>query len=308
MDFKDYYKILDISKTATTAEVKKAYRKLAVKYHPDKNPNDKSAEAKFKEVNEANEILKDDKKRKEYDIIFTDYQNYQKSGGKQGFDNYSQGKQSQNNAQYGNSANSSQQFNDDRFADFFSSMFGAQDQRANRSQETFKAQDFTAVLELTLAEAYTGASKLIQLETEKLAMKIKPGVVTGQILRLKGKGAKATNSANNGDLLITVDVKEDKNFTLKEHDLYCTITVDLYTAVLGGKVEITTLKGKTNITILTATPNGTILRLKKMGMPIYNKSDEFGDLYATVSIKIPVNLSPKEITLFNQLATIQNEK
>lgn len=308
MDFKDYYKILDISKTATTAEVKKAYRKLAIKYHPDKNPNDKSAEAKFKEVNEANEILKDDKKRKEYDILADDYKKYQQSGGNQGFDGYKQGNRSQGNPRYEQRESAGQQFDEDSFADFFSSMFGNQAENSQRTQRQAKAQDFTATMELSLEEAYTGTTRQVQLETQKLALKIKPGVIEGQLLRLKGKGAKGINGAPDGDLIITVHIAENAFFKRKENDLYCTIDVDLYTAILGGKTEIKTLKGNINITILNNTINGKVLRLKKMGMPQYNKSDEYGDLYATVAIKIPVNLSPKEIALFNELAAIKNEK
>jgi curved DNA-binding protein len=139
-------------------------------------------------------------------------------------------------------------------------------------------------------------------------MKIKPGVMEGQVLRLKGKGEQGANSAANGDLIITVHVLENPTFKRKGNDLYCAINVDLYTAILGGKSEIKTLKGKINITILKETPNGKILKLKKMGMPIFNKSEDFGDLYATVSIKMPHNLSVKELELFNQLSKLQHEK
>lgn len=308
MDFKDYYKILGISKTSTSDEVKKAYRKLAIKYHPDKNPNDKGAEEKFKEVNEANEILKDEKKRKEYDGLADDYKNYQQSGGKQGFDGYSQGNRNQGNQQYRSRSDAGQQFDEDSFADFFASMFGGQSGNTQGRQQPSKGQDFSAEMQVSLEEAYTGTTRQVQLETQKLAMKIKPGVIEGQILRLKGKGQKGVNGALDGDLMITVHISENAIFKRKEHDLYCTIEVDLYTAVLGGKTEIKTLKGKINITILKDTTNGKVVRLKKMGMPIFNKPDEFGDLYATVSIKIPSNLTLKELDLYNQLALLHNEK
>ncbi len=308
MDFKDYYKILGISKTATADEVKKAYRKLAIKYHPDKNPNDKAAEEKFKEVNEANEILKDDKKRKEYDGLAEDYKNYQQSGGKQGFDGYSQGNRNQGNQQYQSRGTGGQQFDEASFADFFSNMFGGQAGNSQGRQQPSKGQDFTAEMEVTLEEAYLGTTRQVQLETQKLAMKIKPGVIEGQVLRLKGKGGKGANGATDGDLMITVHVLENTTFKRKEHDLYCTISVDLYTAILGGKTEIKTLKGKINITILKDTVNGKVVRLKKLGMPIFNKPEEFGDLYATISIKIPTNLSLKELNLYNQLALLHNEK
>lgn len=308
MDFKDYYKILGVPKSASLDEIKKAYRKLAVKYHPDKNKDDKVAEEKFKEVNEANEILKDETKRKEYDALAKDYQNYQKSGGKQGFDGYSQGNRNQG-SQYQSRGNAGRQFDEDSFADFFSNMFGGRSSGSGQSrQQAYKGQDFTATMELSLEEAFTGTTRQIQLETQKLAMKIKPGVKDGQVLRLKGKGSKGTNGGPDGDLLITVKVTENAIFKRKEDDLYCTINVDLFTAILGGKTEIKTLKGKINITIPKETANGKEVRLKKMGMPVFNKPEEFGDLYATINIKIPTNLSDKELELFNELALLHHGK
>ncbi len=308
MDFKDYYKILNIPKTASADEVKKAYRKLAIKYHPDKNKDDKSAEEKFKEINEANEVLKDETKRKEYDSLAEEYANYQKSGGKQGFDGFSQGSRSQGNPQYQSRGNAGQQFDEDSFADFFSNMFGGQAGNSRGRQQPAKGQDFTAEMEISLEEAYSGTTRQVQLEHQKLAMKIKPGVSEGQILRLKGKGGKGTNNAPDGDLIITVHIAENHVFKRKEHDLYCTVDVDLYTAILGGKTEIKTLKGKINITIPKETSNGKVLRLKKIGMPIFNKPEEFGDLHAMVNVKMPTNLSSKELELFNQLALLHNEK
>jgi curved DNA-binding protein len=309
MDFKDYYKILGIAKTASADEVKKAYRKLAIKYHPDKNPNDKTAEEKFKEISEANEVLKDEKKRKEYDGLAEDYKNYQQSGGKQGFDGFSQGNRNQGNQRYQSRGNANQSYDEESFADFFSNLFGGQaGNTQGRKQQPSKGQDFNAEMEVSLEEAYMGTTRQVQLETQKLAMKIKPGVTEGQVLRLKGKGEKGENGAADGDLMITVHVAEHPIFKRKEHDLYCSIEIDLYTAILGGKTEIKTLKGKINISITKETVNGKVVRLKKMGMPIFNKPEEFGDLYATIAIKMPINLSEKEFELFNQLALLQNGK
>lgn len=309
MDFKDYYKILGIDKSATVDEVKKAYRKLAIKYHPDKNPNDKTAEEKFKEISDANEILKDEKKRKEYDDLANDYKNYQQSGAKQSFDGFRQRNHNQGNQQYQNGSNRSQSFDEDSFADFFANMFDGQGGNSqNRKQQASKGQDFTAEMEISLEEAYSGTTRLVQLETQKLSMKIKPGVSEGQILRIKGKGGSGTTNEINGDLNITVHIAEHQLFIRKKDDLYCTINVDLYTAILGGKTEIKTLKGKINIAVAKSTANNKVVRLKNMGMPIFNKPEEFGDLYATVVIQIPANLSEKELELFNQLALLQNGK
>lgn len=308
MDFKDYYKILDVSKTASADEIKKSYRKLAIKYHPDKNKDDKVAEEKFKAVTEANETLKDEKKRAAYDKLAEDYRNYEQSGGRQGFDGFSKGNRTQGNP-YQNSGNGGQQFDEDSFADFFSNIFsGGTSGNARGRQQASKGQDFTATMEISLEDAYIGTTRQVQLETQKLALKINPGVKDGQVLRLKGKGGKGNNGGPDGDLLITVQIIDNPNYKRKDSDLYCTINVDLLTAVLGGKTEVSTLKGKINITIPKETANGKVLRLKQMGMSIFNKPDEYGDLYATVYVKMPTNLSEKEIELFNQLAIIQHEK
>ena len=309
MDFKDYYKVLGVSSTATADEVKKAYRKLAIKHHPDKNKGDKISEEKFKEISEANEVLKDEKKRKEYDNLAEDYKNYQKQGGKQGFDGYNQKNQQQQSNPFQNRSNTGQQFDDETMNDFFASMFGGQGGRNTQGRkQDLKGQDFTATMKISLEDAYSGTTQQVQLETQKLAMTIKPGVTEGQILRLKGKGGKGSNGGQDGDLMITVQIIENQSFKRKENDLYSTIEVDLYTAILGGKTEINTLKGKISVAIAKETPNGKVVRLKKMGMPIFNKIDEFGDLYATISVKMPSNLSVKEIELFNQLASLQNGK
>ena len=309
MDFKDYYKVLGVSSTATADEVKKAYRKLAIKHHPDKNKGDKVSEEKFKEISEANEVLKDEKKRKEYDNLAEDYKNYQKQGGKQGFDGYNQKNQQQQSNPFQNRGNTGQQFDDETMNDFFASMFGGQGGRnAQGRKQDLKGQDFTATMKISLEDAYSGTTQQVQLENQKLAMTIKPGVTEGQVLRLKGKGSKGSNGGQDGDLMITVQIIENQFFKRKENDLYSTIEVDLYTAILGGKTEIKTLKGKISIAVAKETPNGKVVRLKKMGMPIFNKIDEFGDLYATISVKMPSNLSVKEIELFNQLASLQNGK
>ena len=307
MDFKDYYKILDVPKTASVDEIKKAYRKLAVKYHPDKNKDDKVAEEKFKEVNEANEILKDETKRKEYDSLAEDYQNYQKSGGKRGFDGYSQGSRNQGST-YQNRGYGGQQFDEDSFADFFSNMFGGRTTGNGQSrQQSYKGQDFTATMELSLEEAYAGTTRQIQLETQKLAMKIKPGVRDGQVLRLKGKGSKGTNGGPDGDLLITLKLKKilfskkRRRFVLyyKCRFIYCNFR---------RKIRNQYIERKINITIPKETANGKEVRLKKMGMPVFNKPEEFGDLYATINIKMPTNLSDKELELFNELALLHHGK
>lgn len=295
MDYKDYYKILGVTKTATAIEIKKAFRKLAVKHHPDKNPNDKAAEEKFKEVNEANGVLSDVEKRKKYDELGENWNNYQPNA--QGY----------NSAQERNTAYSAgEQFNEGNFSDFFESVFGSRFGGAKqRTQQAYKGEDYNAEMQLSLEEAYSGTTRLIELNKLKLQLNIKPGVKEGQLLRMKGKGGKGSNGGQDGDVYITVHVTEHPHYKRKEDDLYCDITVDLYTALLGGKTLVRTLHNPIKMNIAAETDNGKVLRLKGMGMPRYGKENECGDLYAKVNIVIPKNLSPKEIELFNQLSTLK---
>ena len=301
MDFKDYYKILSVAKTATEDEIRKAYRKLAVKYHPDKNPDNKLAEEKFKEANEANEVLSDPDKRKQYDKLADDWKKYQQQGGKQGFDGFKQGNRGYG---YTNQQGANEQNSDDSFADFFSSVFGNGFSSGQGRQRTSKGQDYNAQTQITLEEAFTGTTRQLQLDDTKLEMKLKPGVANGQVLRLKGKGSKGRNGGADGDLYITIHVAEHPIFNRKDDDLYCNITVDLYTAILGGQSLITTLRSQLKINIAPETDNGKVLRLKGMGMPRYDNATEHGDLYASINIKMPKNLSVKEIELFKDLSTI----
>ncbi len=301
MDFKDYYKILGVTKTATEDEIKKAYRKLAVKYHPDKNPDNKPAEEKFKEANEANEVLSDTDKRKQYDTLADDWKNYQQQGGKQGFDGFKQGNRSYGNT---NQQGTNDQFSDDSFADFFSSVFGNGFGGGQTKQRSRKGQDYNAQTQITLEEAFTGTTRQLQLDDTKLEMKLKPGVANGQVLRLKGKGSKGSNGGQDGDLYITINVAEHAIFKRKDDDLYCNINIDLYTAILGGQALVTTLRSQLKINIAPETDNGKVLRLKGMGMPRYDKGAEHGDLYATINITMPKKLSAKEIDLFKDLSTI----
>ena len=292
MDYKDYYKILGVSKTASADEIKKAYRKLAIKYHPDKNQNNKSAEEKFKEINEANEVLGDVEKRKKYDELGENWKYYQQSGQAQG-----------NTHQY----TSSEQFNEGNFYDFFENIFGGGYTESRKGQQRkYKGEDYNAEMHISLEEAYLGTARQLELENKKLQLKTKPGIKDAQVLRLKGKGAKGINGGQDGDLYITVHVEEHPHYKRKGDDLYCDVTVDLYAAILGGQVLVRTLRNPIKMTIGKETDNGKVLRLKGMGMPKYDKENEFGDLYAKVNIKLPKNLSEKEIELVKELSNIKN--
>ncbi len=300
MDYKDYYRILGIEKTATAAEIKKAYRKLAIKYHPDKNQNNKSFEEKFKEVNEANEVLSDIEKRNKYDTLGEQWNDPQPTG--------------PTNQKWGNNSNGgnyryaeTDPSGDNNFSDFFENIFGNRHGAGRPGQQRpTKGQDFNAELTVSLEEAYSGATRQLQLETQKLEIKIKPGVKNGQVLRLKGKGAYGQNGGPNGDIYITMHVANHALYRRKENDLYYEIPVELYTAMLGGQTVIQTLRGGIKMHIAAETANRKVLRLKGMGMPKYGKENEFGDLYATVVIVLPIHLTDKETELFKELSNLKN--
>lgn len=308
MEYKDYYKILGVSKTATADEIKKAYRRLAVKYHPDKNPGNKTAEEKFKELNEAYEVLGDADKRKKYDELGENWQYYQQGGrpGAEGFD-WSQFASGPGGGK-GRYTYTSGDFDQDAFSDFFESFFGrgrfGGGARGKRRQ-AFKGEDIHAELPISLEEAYFGTTRKVNVNGQVLEMKIKPGTHDGQVLRLRGKGSPGMSGGENGDLLLTVKITKHPHYEMKGDDLYCDIPVDLYTAVLGGKALIRTIKGPIRIDIARGTQNGKLLRLKGMGMPKAGKPGEFGDMYAKVNVRLPEKLSEKEIELFNQLANLK---
>ncbi|WP_317897618.1 J domain-containing protein [Aurantibacillus circumpalustris] len=305
MNYKDYYKILGVSKTATPDQIKKAYRKLAIQYHPDKNQNNKSAEDKFKEVNEANEVLSDPEKRKKYDELGENWQSYQQHGGSNAGQDFDWSKW-QNAQSGGRGQSQGQQFNESDFSDFFENIFGGKFS-GGRKQQSFKGQDYQASVQISLEEAYAGTTRQLDLGTEKLKINLKPGTQESQILRLKGKGSAGMNGGSAGDLYLTVHIAEHPHFKLQGNDVHCDVKVDLYTAILGGQTLIRTLKGAIKMTISKYTQNEKVLRLKGMGMPVYGKSNEFGDLYAKVKIEIPEKLSEKELQLFTELSNLKNK-
>jgi curved DNA-binding protein len=303
MEFKDYYKILGVQRTASAAEIKKAYRKLAIKYHPDKNPNNKSAEDIFKNLNEAYEVLGNEEKRKKYDALGENWNQYQQQGRGDGNFDWSRW---QNTGGGQRKTHTSQEdiFGSDNFSDFFTSIFGGT-RRSTGTRQPAKGHDYEAELTLSLEEAYTGTTRQLETDGETLQIKIKPGVKEGQRLRLKGKGGPGINNGLSGDVFIRVHVESHPHFERKDDDLYCDIPVELYTAVLGGKALIRTLKGNIRIDIARETQSGQVLRLKGMGMPRFGASNEFGDLYAKVKITIPKNLSEEEMALFKKLAGLR---
>jgi curved DNA-binding protein len=298
MEYVDYYKILGLDKNASTEDIKKAYRKLARKYHPDVNPNNKEAHKKFQEINEANEVLSDPEKRKKYDQYGKDWQHaeqFEKARQQQTRQRtYSGGGEEY----FGGGGESS-------FSDFFESLFGGGGGGGRRRETKFRGQDFQAELHLHLREAYTTHQRTITLDGKNIRITIPAGVEDGQKIKLKGYGSPGVNGGPNGDLYITFVIQDDPQFKRLENDLYTTTEIDLYTAVLGGETTVDTLSGKLKLKVPAGTQNDTKTRVKGKGFPIYKKEGEFGDLYITYKIKIPANLSEKEKQLFTELSKLR---
>ncbi len=312
MDYKDYYQILGVEKTASKQEIKKQYRKMAQMYHPDRNPDNKTAEEKFKDIQEAYEVLGDESKRAKYDQLGANWNQFREGGA--GFD-FSQW------AQQGGGRNYRVSFDDmfeggGGFSDFFNSFFGGGSgfrqsgysghQGQRRHSVRMKGQDYQTTLNITLFEAYHGTSALLTIDGQKIKVPVKPGVRNGQVLRVRGKGALSGSGGESGDLLIKINVTNNTAFELKENDLHLEIKTDLYTALLGGKITIQSIGKSISINIAPETQNGKILRLKGLGMPVYGKKDEFGDLYLKIAVALPENLSSEEKALIRQLKEIRN--
>jgi curved DNA-binding protein len=298
MDFIDYYKILGIAKTATEAQIKAAYRKLARKHHPDLNPNDKEANKKFQQINEANEVLSDPEKRKKYDTYGKDWQHAEE------FEKARQARASQPNGGAAPGAEYfSGEFEGGNFSDFFESLFGGTTTtgRTRNTQVKFKGEDYRAELHLTLQDAFATHQQVLTVNDKKIRITIPAGVENGQVIKLKGHGSQGVNGGPAGDLYITFAIAPDARFKRDGNDLYANVELDLYTAVLGGEVTVETLDGKLKLKVKPETQNGTKTRLKGKGFAVYKKEGEFGDLYVTFSVKIPTGLTEKQKELFGQL-------
>lgn len=297
MTFIDYYKVLGIGKDASASEIKKAYRKLARKFHPDVNPNDKEAERKFKEINEANEVLSNEENRKKYDKYGKDWQHAEE---------YKKAKRQQR--QYAHSQKSNPFSGGEDFSDFFSSMFGGGFRGGNTSGRNyqFKGQDFNAELQLNLTDVLKTEKHTITVNGKKLRLTIPAGVENGQTIKLKGHGQKVPEGGVDGDLYITFSINNNTAFKRNKNNLYKTVELDLYTAILGGELTIGTIDGKkVKLKIKPETQNGTKAKLKGKGLPLYKKERQFGDLFITYMVKLPTKLSAKERELFEQLSKIK---
>ena len=303
MSYIDYYKILGVPKSASESEIKKAYRKLARKYHPDLNPNDKEAERKFKEVNEANEVLTDKNKRAKYDKYGAKYGEQWEHG--EEFDKA----QKQQRRQYSGSGEgqtfSGGDFFQGDYSDFFESMFGGSRSGGRGRTAKFKGHDYNAELHLSLNDVYKTHKRTLDIDGRSIRLTIPAGVKDGQSIRIKGQGGDGVGGGPKGDLYITFRIENDTAFKRDEDSLYLNYDLDLYKAVLGGKVVIDTFDGKAKIKIPPNTQNGKVVKLSGKGFPVYKKEGKFGDLYVTLNVKLPTTLSAKEKDLFNELAKLQ---
>lgn len=295
MAFVDYYNILGLPKTASEQDIKKAYRKLARKYHPDLNPNDAVAEKKFKEVNEANEVLSNAENRKKYD----QYGEHWKHA-----EDYEKAKQQgpyQKKYQETTDA-----YSGDDFSSFFENMFGGGSSRTGSGQVKFRGQDFNAELQLDLKDVYTTHKRTLTVNNKNIRITIPAGVENGQIIKIKGHGGKGANGGPNGDLYIQFSIVNHSTFKRDKDDLYTTVDLDLYKALLGGELMVDTFNGKVKLNIKPETQNGTKIKLKGKGFPKYKKEGQFGDLFITYQIKLPTNLSHKEIELIKELQKLRS--
>lgn len=308
MAFIDYYKVLGVERNATQDDIKKAYRKMARKYHPDLNKDDPNAKDKFQEINEANEVLSDPEKRKKYDEYGEHwkhadefkaereaYQRAQERGGQSAYWYSVNGDDFMGGFGRGNASG---------FSDFFEQLFGhgASAGRSGRGYNMMsRGGDIEAQMNLSLREAAVTHKQTFSVNGENLRITIPAGIADGQMIKLKGHGEKGSNGAPNGDLYITFQIAPDPEFKREGDDLFTDVDIDLYTAVLGGTVNVKTIDGMVKLKVNPGTQNDTKVRLRGKGFPVYKKEGTFGDLIVTYHVDIPTSLSEKQKELFTQL-------
>lgn len=307
MAYIDYYKVLGVDKNASQDDIKKAFRKLARKFHPDLNPNDPSAKEKFQNINEANEVLSDPEKRKKYDEYGENWKHAEEFEKQK--QQYGQGGFNPNDdGSYWYSSNGSQGFNGqgfgdgNDFSDFFESLFGHRSNaRGGGRSQNFKGQDYNAELRLTLMEAAQTHKQIINVNGKNVRITVPAGIANGQTIKLKGYGAAGVNGGPNGDLFIKFVIDEDPTFKRMGDNLYINANIDIYTAVLGGEATIETLNGKVKLKVKPGTQNDSKVKLKGKGFPVYKQENQFGDLIVTFNVLIPTNLTEHQKDLFRQI-------
>ena len=309
MEYRDYYQILGVPRTATQDEIKKAYRKLARQYHPDNNPNNKQAEAKFKEINEANEVLSDAQKRQKYDALGSQWQAYQRMGGQPGGFDWNQW-----TTQTYTASDLNDLFGDGGggFSDFFTQIFGAavmrggtRDARRASTRGPRHGRDREQPVNVSLREAYTGTTLTLQKDSQRLEVKVPAGVKTGSKVRVPGQGEAGREGGAAGDLFLVVNVQPDAHFERDGDDLKTEAVVDLYTLILGGEAAVKTPGGSISLKIPPETQSGRTFRLRGQGMPDVRDPARRGDLLVKVQARLPQQLSADEKKLFERLAQLR---
>ena len=301
MDYKDYYQTLGVSRDASAEEIRKAYRKLAMKYHPDRNPGDKQAEERFKEINEAYQVLNDPQKRAHYDRVGSAYSNWQQRGAPSGGFDWSQFARSApggTRVEYGDLNDLFGGEGGGLFSEFFRTIFGGGGMGAtgttSRANPAYQQQ-----VEISLEDAFNGITLKIQVDGKRKQVRIPPGVRTGSKVRVAGAGPNGT------DLYLIVQVKEHKNFERKGNDLHTTAKVNAFTAILGGEAEVETMTGKVKLTIPPGTQPEQVFRLAGRGMPHLKSSNTKGDLFVRLKVEIPRYLSSKQRELLEEASKIK---
>lgn len=309
MDYRDYYRILGIDRKASEKEIKQAYRRLARQYHPDVNPSDQAAQEKFKEINEAYEVLSDPEKRRKYDKLGAQWQNWQRMGFEPSSFDWGQWF-----AQPGGGARVKYVDLEDLFgeaspfSEFFNVIFGSPRTRTRTRvwQTAERGRDLEQLVEITLQEAFTGTKRTLSISGRRIEVKIPPGVDTGSRVRVAGQGAPGMRGGSPGDLYLRIAVAPDRQFQRRDDNLYLELPVDIYTALLGGEVKVPTPKGIVMLKIPPGTQGGKVFRLQGQGMLKLKKPQERGDLFAKVKLRIPENLSKEEKELFERLAKMRH--
>ena len=327
MDFKDYYSSLGVAKTASQKEIKAAYRKLARKHHPDVNQGDASAEGRFKEINEAYEVLGDPAKRRKYDELGANWRQYEQTGqpGRSGADPRSGagGWNVDFGGQGGGRTMTQEEMNEmfggaHPFSDFFETFFGGSPQaggpqgrtRGARARAARVGRDLEQELELSLEDAYSGAMRRFSIqhdgEARSVDVRIPAGVSEGSRVRVPAEGERGSGGAKAGDLYLRIRLAPNAQFERKGRDLYARVAIPLTTAVLGGEADVKTIAGKSlRLKIPPTTQNAQVFRLKGHGMPVSGPAGEHGDLYATVDVQLPRELSPEQRTHFEALQELE---
>ncbi len=299
MDYKDYYQILGVDRSAGPEEIRKAYRKLAMQYHPDRNPGDKQAEDRFKEINEAYQVLSDPQKRSHYDQLGSAYSSWQQRGAPGNFD-WSQwftGQPGGNvHVEYGDL---NDLFGEGIFSDFFQSIFGGLGGAATGTR-TRTMPAYQQPVTISLQEAYKGTTRTIQSNRRKLEVRIPAGVKTGSKVRVAGAGP------DGADLYLIVEMAEDSRFERQEDDLKTTAAINVFTALLGGEAEVETPTGKVKLKIPAGTQPDQVFRLAGRGMPHLRNSQTKGDLFVRIKVRVPKQLTPKQKALLEEAARLKS--